>query len=435
MNAFGAIFLLLAGLLQLGLPRRWAAVPLLLGAASMTRAQDVDIGGAHFTVMHWLVLIGAVRVALRGERLAQGWRAVDRCLVAWAVLLLLSSAMHTSDAWLLRTGVIWTELGCYLLLRVFLQDIDAVRDTLRFMCLAVLPLAVFMLIEKTTRDNLYALLGGVPAQAIVRDGKVRAGGPFDHPILAGTVGAASLAWALALGRADPWRALAGSSAGLAILFAATSSGPLVMAGFVVLGRWIWCLRHHMRALRLALLGSLLGLSAVMNDPVYFLMARIDLTGSSQGYFRAQLIRSALEHLPEWWLAGTDYTRHWMATGIPGNSHHTDMTNHLLAMGVNGGIGLIAMFVVVIVWSFGDVGRALRLHATSPPDRQILVWMLGALLFAYLMMFWTISLYDYSVVFLYLVPAAIQALHAPARAAAQAGPPARRLPPAYLLRTG
>ena len=53
----------------------------------------------------------------------------------------------------------------------------------------------------------------------------------------------------------------------------------------------------------------------MEDPIYFLMARIDISGGSQGYFRAQLIRSLIDHLSEWWLAGKDYTRHWMASGI------------------------------------------------------------------------------------------------------------------------
>ncbi len=63
------------------------------------------------------------------------------------------------------------------------------------------------------------------------------------------------------------------------------------------------------------------------------MARIDIIGGSQGYYRAQLIRSSLEHLSEWWATGTDYTRHWMSSGIYANNRHTDITNHFLAMGV------------------------------------------------------------------------------------------------------
>ncbi|MFM2067291.1 MAG: hypothetical protein RLZZ584_2200 [Pseudomonadota bacterium] len=409
MNALGLLFTLAASLLLLVLPRRLAAMPLLLAAAYMTRGQELEIGPVHMTVVRLLVLVGFVRVLLRREQLARGWHVVDRWMLVWAAWLIGSSAFHTPDAWLFRAGVVWTELGCYFLLRIFLASLDDVQATLRMLCVALLPLAAMMLVEKLTRANAFTVLGGVRDLALVRNGNVRASGPFDHPILAGTVGAACAGLGLALARSDRARALAGCTGGLVMLYSAASSGPIMMAGFVFLGWAAWCVREHMRTVRRLLVAGLLGLSAVMNDPVYFVMARIDITGGSQGYFRAQLIRSSIEHLPEWWAAGTDYTRHWMPSGIHANSIHTDITNHLLAMGVGGGLGLMAVFVLVLVLSFRDVGRALRQHAAEAPARRLLVWTLGALLFGFVMMFWTISLYDQSIVFFYLVLAAIQAL--------------------------
>jgi hypothetical protein len=409
MNAIGASFLALCSLLMLTLPRRWAALPLVFCAAYMTEGQVLQIGPAHFTVARLVVAVGFLRVLLRRELLADGLHAVDRLLLLWAAILIGSSAFHTSDAWVFRAGVVWTELGCYFLFRIFLQDFEDVRDTFKFLCVALLPLAALMLLEKETRSNLFAVFGGVSPFAQVREGHVRAGGPFDHPILAGTVGAACIAIGLSVWRTSRLRGFAGCCAGTAMVYAATSSGPALMLAFILLARAAWVFRHHMRALRWATAGGLLSLAAVMNDPIYFLMARIDISGGSHGYFRAALIRSSINHLSEWWATGTDYTRHWMASGIHANARHTDIPNHLLAMGVSGGLPLLAVFVLILVLSFRDVGLALRQRSAAPESERLLVWMLGALLFGFLMDFWSISLYDQSVVFFYLTLAAIQAV--------------------------
>ena len=66
------------------------------------------------------------------------------------------------------------------------------------------------------------------------------------------------------------------------------------------------------------------------------------------YHRAALIESAIKHLDEWWLAGTDYTRHWMPSGIPANENHTDLTNHYIAMGVMGGLLLLLLFIWLLL---------------------------------------------------------------------------------------
>ena len=150
------------------------------------------------------------------------------------------------------------------------------------------------------------------------------------------------------------------------------------------------------------------LQIVMNDPVYFVMARIDFTGASAGYHRAQLIRSSLEHLGEWWAFGTDYTRHWMATGIHANEIHTDITNHFLQMGVWGGLPLLVLFALLL-WGWLSAtrcrftyrgrplggGRMSRLDTWGDAVRPVVN-------------FWSISLFDQSVTLLYLLLASVGA---------------------------
>jgi len=148
-------------------------------------------------------------------------------------------------------------------------------------------------------------------------------------------------------------------------------------------------------IRWSILFLLLALHFSMQDPVYFLMAKIDLVGGSTGWHRSQLIQSALNHLDEWWLAGTDYTRHWMPTGIQASDQHTDITNHFLMMGVMGGLPLLAAFALTIVLALRRIDLVIASSSTSPRD-IFLAWTVGALLVAHSMNFLSAYLFDQSI---------------------------------------
>jgi hypothetical protein len=411
MNALGLGFLVLAAMLVVALPRRLAPLPILASAAWMTGGQMIDIGGATFTVPRVLVAIGVLRVLMRSESLAGGFRTLDLAMFTWAGVLLCTSAFHTSDAWLFRSGIIWTELGCYLLFRAWLTSADDVLRAFRMTGMLLLPVAILMLLEKSSGYNIFGLLGGVSEYSPVREGHVRATGPFAHPILAGSVGAVCFAAGCAQWLYSRRAAMLTAVVGLAIVFASTSSGPVMMVLFFCAAIAAWPARRHMAIVRVLIAMGIAGLAAVMKDPVYFLMARIDISGGSQGYYRSQLIRSSIEHLDEWWLAGTDYTRHWMSSGIHANDRHADITNHFLAMGVMGGLLLIALLVLILFIAFRDVGRSLRIDAQGATPQAMLKWCCGAMLFSFLANFFTISMFDQSIMFFYLLLASIQALSA------------------------
>lgn len=419
MNGIGALFTVVASALLLSLPRRLAAIPLLLGAAYMTRGQVLELGPADFTVMRILVFVGFVRVLARGEHLAHGKNAVDRILIWWALTLLATSAFHVSGSLVFRAGIVWTDLGCYFLFRIFLQDAEDVERMFKVICAMAVPLALLMIFEKSAQQNPFGFLGGVNEVPLSREGQARATGPFAHPILAGTVGASCFGMACGLWKRHRTLALMGWFGGAGIVYACTSSGPILVILFIILGLMFWPLRRHMRAVRWLAFCSILALDAIMKDPVYFLMARIDISGGSQGYYRAQLIRSSIESLNEWWLAGTDYTRHWMASGQHANDSHTDITNHVLAMGVMGGLLLMSIFILLLIVSFRAAGRALRDNRNLPDRHRFLVWTLGAILFGHVMNFMSISLFDQSIVFFYFVLAAIGACQTGPSAAPEA----------------
>jgi hypothetical protein len=162
----------------------------------------------------------------------------------------------------------------------------------------------------------------------------------------------------------------------------------------------------------------------MNRPAYFIITHMDLTGSSTSWHRAELIRSTFAHFNEWWLIGTDYTRHWMASGVA-DPNHADITNHYIANGVVGGLLLMVLFIWLFVKAFSLVGKAIKSETTE--NKPFYAWVVGASLFAHAVTCLSVSYFDASIIFLYFTLAATPAL-VTANAVVSAVLPARELAP-------
>jgi hypothetical protein len=146
LSAVGFLITLLAGALVLSLPRRHAAIPVLVSAAYFGVGQVLELGIASLTAFRIVVAFGVLRILFRREGVANGINGVDRLLVLWAVWLVASSVFHASGSWVLRAGIVWSDLGCYLLFRVFVQDLEDVRRVFKVVCIILVPVAVLMFI-------------------------------------------------------------------------------------------------------------------------------------------------------------------------------------------------------------------------------------------------------------------------------------------------
>jgi hypothetical protein len=272
--------------------------------------------------------------------------------------------------------------------------------------IVLIPIAIEMIAESISGRNTFSYFGGVPEQCEIRDGKIRAQGPFAHSILAGTVGA--LSWPLALMSWKRNRKLAifGLLTSAAIVFASKSSGPIMTTLIALGGILLWRFRTYLRIIRWGGVLTIFLLALVMKAPVYYLIARIDLTGSSTGWHRAALIEAAITHLDEWWLAGTDYTRHWMPTGVAWSANHTDITNHYLKMGVIGGLPLMLSFIAILCIAFKFVGKTLVPYSGASDAARFRMWLFGSILFAHSVTWLSVSYFDQSIIFVYFVLAAI-----------------------------
>jgi hypothetical protein len=374
----------------------------------MTLGQAVEVGPFTFTVIRILAVIGAIRVILRREWLTGGLSRMDSLMLLWSSWALLSSAFHddVAAALISRLGMVYNACAVYFLIRTFCKSIDDVVSLCKLTAIALIPVAAEMTYEHIAFRNLFSILGGVSETPMVRDGKIRALGPFAHPILAGTVGAVCFPIMMGIWRENTRVALAGMAACLTIVFLSASSGPVMSLVAGIGAVVMWCYRDHMRRIRWLAIGTYVALDAVMNAPAYYIMGRLDITGSSTGYHRAALIESAMRHLDEWWLSGTDYTRHWMPTGVTWSPDHTDITNHYLSMGVTGGLLLVALFIAILASGFRVVGETVQAKEGVFPEYHFVFWTLGAALFTHCVTAMSVSYFDQSFLFLYLTLAMI-----------------------------
>ena len=413
MSPLAIFFVLLNVVALLALPRRWAPIPFLIGACYMTLTQRVDLGPFSFTIIRLLIAAGVARVVIRGERLVGGVNGMDRIMFVWAGWAVFSSVFHstTSEGHPLtfRLGLVYNVLGIYFLFRIFLQSIDDVVHLIKIAACVLVPVALEMVQEHITQRNLFSVFGGVPESSWIREGRLRAQGPFAHPILAGTVGAVCLPMMAGLYRLHARTALIGGLACLSMVFASSSSGPLMSLIFGVGALFCWRWRHLTHQMRVAAVIAYVMLEFVMTAPAYYLIARINLIGSSTGWHRARLIEMGIAHLKEWWLAGTDYTRHWMPTGVSWSPDHTDITNYYLKMGVIGGLPLMGLLIAAIVIGFRFTGQSLQLSKEEPMDRQFMIWSVGAALLTHVATCISVSYFDQSYIFLFLNLALISSL--------------------------
>jgi len=423
LTPFGIVFVVASVMIILLAPRRWVPVALLIGVCYMVLNQGVQVGPFHFFAIRVLILAGLVRAMIRGERPASSLHRMDWLMIAWAAWALISSIFHDDPAasFVFNLGLAFNACGVYFLLRTFLQSAEDVVWLCRIVAVLLAPVAVEMIHEQVTAYNLFSLLGGVPASPTIREGRLRAQGPFAHAILAGTVGAVCLPLMIALWQKYRKAAVLGSAMCLAMVITSASSGPLLSSIVAIIALMMFPLRRRMRIVRWVAVLGYVALDLAMKAPAYYLMARIDLAGGSTGWHRAALIESSIRHLDEWWLGGTDYTRHWMPTGVSWNANHTDITNHYLHLGVLGGLPLLVLFVAILWAGFAYVGWFQGESRNMQRDSAFFVWGLGASLFAHAATSLSVAYFDQSFVFLYLTLAAIGAAYAGAATAPQQAP--------------
>jgi hypothetical protein len=408
LNGFATTFLIINILASFLLPRKWALLPVLVGACYMARGQGIEIFGFSFTVLRLLLAVGFARAIFLGEIQSYKICSMDKLMIGFSACILFSCIFHKdiASALVFRSGLVYDSCGVYFLTRIFLQSLPDIVAFCRITAILLLPISLLMLNEHNTGINIFSVFGGIAEQPSIREGRIRAQGPFAHAILAGTVGGVCLPLMIAIWQRHRISAIVGVFACLTMVFACASSGPIMSAMAGIGALCLWRYRSRMKIIRWLSAFAYIGLDFYMKDPAYYILARIDLAGGSTGWHRAYLIDMAFKHIDEWWLGGTDYTRHWMPTGVSWSEDHADITNHYLRFGTIGGLPLMMLLIGIFVRGFSYVGQTLMRLTESSSEFCFLVWALGASLFAHAATCTSVSYFDQSSIFLYLILSAI-----------------------------
>ena len=394
-------FLAIMGLLILLLPRKMAFLPLIMSISYMTLGQQIVIAELHFSIMRIILLFGWVRLLIRKEIKTFVFTIIDK-LIIWFVLASIITATiltPTMDTFINQMGHAYDTILAFFLFRFLIRDLDEIIFILKITAIVILPLALSMIIEKSTQRNIFSIFGGVPEFTVIREGQLRCQGPFSHPILAGTFGATLLPLFFALwnkqikGRLCAYIGIISSTI---ITIASASSGPLMAYLTSIIGLCFWPLRDKMRLVRWALLTGIIMLAVFMKAPIWFLIGRLNFL-SGTGYHRSLVIDQAVEHFNEWWLLGTTYTAHWAADNALTILHNDptmiDITNQYILIGIQGGILPLILFILIIVYCFQGLGRTRRMFNSKPRYIQMIPWVLGSALFAHTVTFISVSYFD------------------------------------------
>ena len=413
MNPIALIFFLICAVALLLVPRKWASAVLLVGCTYMTLGQGIQLLSISLPIYRMMLLVGLLRVITKGEYLVGGLNTIDKIMLVWGGWVVFAGFFHDQERYsvIYSCGSVFNLTLIYFLLRIWCTDLGEVRDVIRIVAVILVPLAAEMVLERITGKNLFSIFGGVSENVQFRSGKFRAQGPFLHAILAGTVGATCIPLFVGILARDRFFAIIGIVAGLVMTVASASSGPIMSLIFGIGALLLWHFRSHMKEIRIGVIVGYLVLMVVMKQPPYYLMGRIDISGGSTGWHRANLIEMTFKHLSEWWLFGTDITRHWMpAQGIAMDPLHTDVTNYFIGIGILGGLPAMLLILGMMGVAFKWVGRILTLWSEKSPEEAFMIWCFGACLFSHVVTGVSVAYFDQSIVYFWLVVAVISSLH-------------------------
>jgi hypothetical protein len=377
------------------LPRRFQIAVFLCSSFLIPSWQQLLVGHLHVFVQRVIILAGCVillmfRRPARMTVLAGGWNSIDRMFVLWigSHVLAFTILYADSGAVVNQLGYVWDYLGAYILLRHLIRTEEDATTAVKWLAYLAIILAVCMVREQLTGQNIFGAFGGGRLLSEIREGRIRSQGVFRHPILAGTFAATLVPLLLWLWHQKKTRPIcvAGLMASVVMTATTACSTPIATYAAGIMGLCFWPLRKGMRVVRWGLVMTLIGLHLVMKWPVWALIGHIGLVQGSSSHHRYELVDQFIRHASDWWLIGTQANADW-------GSEMVDTSNAYVAEGTAGGGLALICFIALIACCFSRLGTARKSLHGEDRQREWFLWSLGACLFAHVIAFFGIYYFD------------------------------------------
>ncbi len=374
-----AVMLAIAIVLIIVLPRNRVIMPFLIAFFTIPIGEVLVVGGVHFTALRILILtVLARRITFsRHEKYPGGFNSIDLCVFLWSISAVVTFFLQFPGAPALIQGMgnLVDTLAGYLVVRSLISDGEGVRYAVKTLAVVCTILGLCMINEQISHVNVFGFLGGLAqgTKVITREGHVRSSATLGY-LYAGAFAGVLIPLFVWLWKQPKSRvaAAAGLLAATAIVITSYSStSQLALMGSIV-GLGFWPLRKKMRFIRIGLISMLVGLDMVMKAPVWALIARVDLTGSSSSYQRYQLIDMTVRHFSNWWLIGTPEYINW-------GWDSWDLCNQFCAVALTGGLLTLIFYIWIFKGGFSTLGIA-RKRIEGDKQEEWLLWCFGSALF-------------------------------------------------------
>jgi hypothetical protein len=401
------ICLLILAIVYVFISRNKSIILLLVSLSIfIPQTQKIVIGGIDFPNLRIICLIGWLSVLLGNKRKINILK-LDKLIILWAIVNFISYVLlwQSISAIIFKGAFLFDTIGLYFLFRYYITSSEDILAITKLLIILSVIISFFMLFEQHTHRNLFSIFG-LPEFSELRNGRLRAQGPFRHAILAGVYGATTFPYIFILFWSEKRNRIFfyfGIISSLMIVVASSSSTPLISLLAATLAIMLWPLHNQMSVIRKLLVITLIILHFSMKAPVWALISRIDFTSGNSSYHRYLLVDGFIRHISDWFLIGTKTTQTWAADFLD----MQDVSNRFVTEGINGGLIGFILFIAIIVTCFKMVGTKVR--ETEDPGLRKCIWALGAAVFTHITAFFGINYFDQTTILWYLLLAFIASL--------------------------
>jgi hypothetical protein len=354
-----------------------------MAACFVPMNQQLVVLGLNFSILRILLVVGILRLMMRGETRVVQWNTFDKLILKWVIIgsLVYIAQQVSLSAVIYKFGVMLDSLGIYWLFRHIIYEWEDVFQSVKFFAVFAIVTAPFIALEKFQETSFFSIFG--PTLGQFHRGRYRAAGPFPHFIIMGCFWASLLPFFYArikINKDKPLYRVAIFSVLSSVYFSASST-PFVTVIAIFLFWNIYSLRMYGKTLFWMTCCGLFLLHMIMKAPLWHLMARGAFFSGSTNWYRYFLFDEFVKHTSEWFFLGTKSTAHWGA-GL------TDITNQFVLEAVRGGILTLVIFIMVVYCAVKIPGKFSLGPVT--PEAQWMSWGICVAMLGHFVTFWGVS---------------------------------------------
>ena len=229
-------------------PRKYILFPYVIAACWIPADQTVMVGELNFQVLRILIVVGILRLWLRGEIVPVRWNRFDKLILAWA---LVGAAIYivqwmSLGAVLFCCGRLLQWLGMYWVFRQTVRSWDDLRFAHVALAVCAIAMLPFVILEWSRGSNPFALLGRVHTN--LREGSFRCMATFPHAIIMGLFWTALVPLFVGFARQGRHRGLFWTAIGAItfMVWSSASSTPILALALVPVLLFVYPWRHNTR---------------------------------------------------------------------------------------------------------------------------------------------------------------------------------------------